>query len=154
MNKLFVLFLLFSLLQESVFATIIEGHNSEYAGEKLDFYQFADPVTKQKEFVFSLEFDGQGNCKTTIPVSKTTPLSCDFGIYKGMLFMGHSLGIESHERPYVSPYEEKILETGMVVCIEVPHRGTYVFNCEDEYLITQDGYKILTPHTSSGLEQV
>lgn len=103
MNKLFVLFLLFSLLQESVFATIIEGHNSEYAGEKLDFYQFADPVTKQKEFVFSLEFDGQGNCKTTIPVSKTTSVFCDFGIYKGMLFLEPDKSIKL----LLPPFREK-----------------------------------------------
>ena len=74
--------------------------------------------------------------------------------YKGMLLMGHSLGIESHERPYISPDEEKTLEPGMVLCLEVPHKGTYVFNCEDEYLITQDGYKIMTARTSSRLKQV
>ena len=75
-------------------------------------------------------------------------------IYMGMLLMGHSIGIESHERPYVSPYEERILEPGMVICLEVPHKGNYVFNCEDEYLITENGYELITPHTSSKLRQV
>lgn len=87
MNKLVALFFLFLLFHESVSATIIEGQNLEYSGKKLDFYRYSDPITKQDIFVFSLEFDSKGNFKTNVPVSKSMYVFCNFGIYRGMLFV-------------------------------------------------------------------
>ena len=76
--------------------------------------------------------------------------------YGRRLFMGHSIGLEDHERPYITPYTEDILKPGMVMCIEVPYykaRG-YGFNLEDEYLITEDGHKLLTSRISRDMPQV
>jgi hypothetical protein len=67
-------------------ATKIEGKNKEYAGKKLDFFRFSDPVTQEKIHVFSLEADREGNFSTDVKVDQTTFVICDFGIYRGMLF--------------------------------------------------------------------
>ncbi len=66
--------------------------------------------------------------------------------YGRRVFMGHSHGIEVHERPYISPTTPETLKPGMVMCVEVPYYvlGGNSFQLEDEYLITEDGYKRLS----------
>jgi len=66
--------------------------------------------------------------------------------YKRRLFMGHSIGLEVHERPYIEPLTEETLRKGMVICLEVPWytAGGYAYNVEDEYLITEDGHRLLS----------
>lgn len=67
--------------------------------------------------------------------------------YPRRIFLGHSTGIETHERPYITPYTHDVLVPGMVMCMEVPYymAGGYAFNVEDEYLITEDGHELLSP---------
>ncbi len=69
------------------FATKIEGKNKEYAGKKLEFFRFADPVTQEKIYVFTLEPDQDGNFSAEVKVNQTTFVFSDFGIYRGMLFL-------------------------------------------------------------------
>jgi peroxiredoxin len=85
MNKSFLIILLFIKLTST--ATIIEIHSPEYSGEELRFFRYSDPVTKNKILSFSLQIDQNGDCKEDIPVNNTTFLFCDFGIYRGMLFL-------------------------------------------------------------------
>ncbi len=115
MHKLSVLFLLilFSFFAEA--STTIKCENLEYAGVKLDFFQYSDPVTKEAEFLFSLEFDETGNCNTTVNHKTTTYVFCDFGIYHGMLFLeaGETIDLRlpplreksfaDQKNPYFSP---------------------------------------------------
>ncbi len=80
-----ILILLFTL---PAVATIIEGKNTEYAGKKLEFFRYSDPVTLQKTPVFSIEPDEGGNFRTEVPeISNITFVFCDFGVYRGMLFL-------------------------------------------------------------------
>ncbi|MGL5189241.1 MAG: M24 family metallopeptidase [Cetobacterium sp.] len=71
--------------------------------------------------------------------------------------LGHSisLGPSTWEAPLITSSEERILEKGMILCVEVP---LYIkklggFNIEDMVLITEDGAEILsnlTPHFGAG----
>lgn len=59
---------------------------------------------------------------------------------------GHGLGIEIHEAPWVIKNETTILMPGMVITVEP---GIYIPNLggvriEDDVLVTNDGYQILT----------
>ncbi len=59
---------------------------------------------------------------------------------------GHGLGADVHEFPRVSPYCDIKLETGMVITVEP---GIYIPNLggvriEDDILVTDNGYKVLT----------
>jgi len=76
--------------------------------------------------------------------------------YGRRLFMGHSVGLEGHERPYITPFTEEVLKPGMVMCMEVPYyvAGGYGFNVEDEYLITQDGHQLLSGRIPRDMPQV
>jgi Xaa-Pro dipeptidase len=59
---------------------------------------------------------------------------------------GHGLGRETHEEPYISQYEETILEPGMTFTIEpgiyLPNRGGV--RIEDDIVVTKDGCISLT----------
>lgn len=59
---------------------------------------------------------------------------------------GHGIGVSGHEEPRLVPYNETVLEAGMVIMLEP---GTYIpgdtgCRLEDALLITADGTEILT----------
>ena len=60
--------------------------------------------------------------------------------------LGHGVGVEIHERPYLRPGNSEPLEPGMVVTIEpgiyIP--GLYGIRVEDMVLVTKKGARILT----------
>lgn len=60
--------------------------------------------------------------------------------------LGHGVGVEVHEEPYLRPGSKSILEPGMVVTVEpgfyIP--GLYGARIEDMVLITPRGRKVLT----------
>ncbi len=68
-----------------------------------------------------------------------------FGQYAGP-GLGHGVGIKLHEQPYIGPHCTETLQAGYVVTIEP---GLYMANyggvrLEDDVLITDDGYELLT----------
>ena len=64
-------------------------------------------------------------------------------------FMGHSVGLQIHEFPWLIGEEETITEPGMIFCVEIPgydipewrEMGSFP---EDMYLITEEGFENLT----------
>jgi peroxiredoxin len=87
MRLLLTLFFIF-LLQAASFASVtIQCDNPKYAGQKLSFYSYSDPVSSTTKPVFLLDFDKAGKCAVTIETAATQFVFCDFGIYRGMLFI-------------------------------------------------------------------
>ena len=85
-----LLFLLFFIIFVSVTcnaSVTIQCDNPKYAGQKLNFYSYSDPISSVTTMVFSLEFDKTGKCTKTIETQTTDFVFCDFGIYRGMLFI-------------------------------------------------------------------
>jgi Xaa-Pro aminopeptidase len=78
-----------------------------------------------------------------------------FGLYASLLtkagfecvapHVGHSLGLEVHEYPMLSPVEDCLLQENMVFCLEpVVFAHGRMFHMEDLIQITADGPKILS----------
>lgn len=68
-------------------ATIIKCNNSGYASKKLTFYKLSDPITQERIAAFSIQFDTNGKCSESINIKDTEYVFCDFGVYRGMLFL-------------------------------------------------------------------
>jgi len=70
--------------------------------------------------------------------------------------LGHSIsmGPQTAEAPFISPGEKRLLEEGMVLCVEVPCyvRGIGGFNLEDMVLVTAQGCEVLSSHCPHFME--
>jgi Xaa-Pro aminopeptidase len=60
--------------------------------------------------------------------------------------LGHSIGLDNHETPALSPYDTTVLEPGMVVTVEpgIYLPGVAGVRTEDVVVIGEDGCEILT----------
>lgn len=60
--------------------------------------------------------------------------------------VGHAIGLELYDDITLSPGDQRILEPGMVLCVEVPYYelGAGGFQIEDTIVVTPDGYDFLT----------
>ena len=60
--------------------------------------------------------------------------------------IGHSFGIEAHERPMIRPGEKQLLKAGMIINIEPMTRDSdgNLYHTEDLVLVTDDGHRLLT----------
>ena len=60
--------------------------------------------------------------------------------------IGHGLGLSSHERPFLAPWNQAALQEGMVLCVETPYYlwGVGGFAPEDQLVVTKDGYELMT----------
>lgn len=113
--RISLILLLFSLLPFFGFSTTIRCSNTEYAGKQLNFYKFTDPISGEKELAFTLEFDAAGKCDSDIKATQTIYTFCDFGIYRGMLFLEPNATLDlklppfrkksfaNQKNPYFSP---------------------------------------------------
>ena len=58
-------------------------------------------------------------------------------------FFAHGIGLSSHEKPFVTAFDEQILEEGMVLSMEpnTEVQGMTMFNLEHSVVVTKDGYE-------------
>jgi Xaa-Pro aminopeptidase len=144
------------LLKEGELVTIDFG--AQYKGYTADItrtFKVGD-VTDQKlleifEVVKEAQELGIKAVKPGVLASTIDKICRDYIISKGYgeYFVhgtGHGLGVEVHEEPYVTPISKDILQVGNVITVEpgiyIPNLGGTRF--EDDILVTNDGYEILS----------
>ncbi len=61
--------------------------------------------------------------------------------------LGHGIGLQFHEAPWLHPASEEVLEAGMTVAVEpaIYIEGWGGFRIEENLVITEDGCEIITP---------
>ncbi len=69
-----------------------------------------------------------------------------WGLSLNLPHIGHSLGLGLHEHPILNPFNETILEEGMVLAIEPVHRvgNGPIFHVEDLVEVTAGGGRVLS----------
>jgi hypothetical protein len=80
----FLLFIVESLVS---FSAAIRGYEPDYAGKKLVFKTYTDPVTKNETELFTLFIDPTGRFHKEIELDKITWCHSEFGVYKGLLML-------------------------------------------------------------------
>ncbi len=115
MHKITLLFLLLMAGIPVIGSTTISCTDLDYAGRKLNFYSYSDPVTKESNPAFILQFDNNGKSSATVNFKTTGFVFCDFDIYHGMLFIEpgkpvelllppvHKKSFADQKNPYFSP---------------------------------------------------
>ena len=60
--------------------------------------------------------------------------------------VGHGVGRDVHEPPFLSPVDDSIIQVGMVLAVEIALRisGLGSVNIEDEVLVTESGTELIT----------
>ncbi len=60
--------------------------------------------------------------------------------------VGHQIGVEVHENPWLRPENTETLQEGMVMCLEPKlwHAGEYYFRLEEMVLMGKNGAELLT----------
>ena len=107
--------------------------------------KYVDIYTKMcetQEEIFS-------HIRAGVPASELFRVCADGMTKRGLPFnlphIGHSLGIECHEFPMLSPVEDFALEENMVFNIEpVVMTEGRMFHFEDLVLVKKDGFEILS----------
>ena len=61
-------------------------------------------------------------------------------------FVGHGIGLSNHEPPYLTAFDNRPLELGMVINIEpnIEVPGMTMFNVEDTGVLTEEGFELFT----------
>jgi Xaa-Pro aminopeptidase len=64
---------------------------------------------------------------------------------------GHGVGVSGHEAPRIVPYNDEVLEEGMVIMLEpgIYLPGETGVRLEDGMLVVRDGVELLTHHDKS-----
>jgi Xaa-Pro aminopeptidase len=130
----------------------IIGTKARYHSDVARTAVVGDPTAEQQQ-VYDLLLGVHRRCLDALrPGALTTDV---YAIYRDAMdaaglppyhFVGHGLGITLHEDPFVNSLKPIALEPGMVLCIEplTLLEGRFGMQIEDEVLITDDGYELIT----------
>lgn len=132
------------------FGASVNGYRSDmtrsYVAGKPDVMQLALFQTVQQAQQAALAKVRAGiSAAELFFISDSTLQQSEFGRYAGP-GLGHGVGLQLHEQPFLSPNNPQPLQSGMIVTIEP---GLYLPNyggvrIEDDVLVTAQGYQQLT----------
>ncbi|MCF2857072.1 Xaa-Pro peptidase family protein [Pseudoalteromonas sp. SMS1] len=132
------------------FGAVINGYRSDMTRT----YVYGTPTDKQSAMFntvqqaqhSALENVKQGvDCETLNKIAHQVLASSAFAKYAGE-GLGHSLGLELHEQPFLKPNNSYLLKPGNVITIEpgiyIPSYGGV--RLEEDIVVTEQGYQCLT----------
>lgn len=87
MKKIIGLLLLLLFFFPCFAETIIYGNAKDYANSTIIFYKYSDRITYQKEKLFELEIDANGDFYASTNISTTTYTFATFGVYYAYFYI-------------------------------------------------------------------
>lgn len=103
------------------------------------------------DLVYLLLMDILKLLKPGVPVKKISNYASEYlkraGVSYGLFYdIGHGIGVEVHEKPYLSPKSDEILQENMVFCIEpgIYLEGFGGIRLEEVILITKNGAELIS----------
>jgi Xaa-Pro dipeptidase len=130
----------------------IDGYRSE-----LERTMIVGPPTPEQERAFdamlalqsrAVEVMAPGVTAGEVELA-TVSLAEELGVQDGLRHhVGHSIGLEGHEAPFLDRGDEAVLEPGMVFTVEpgVYVKGLGGFRHSDTVVITEDGCRVMTEY--------
>ena len=131
----------------------------DFLGQKSGYYHdicrmgiIGEPTEEHKQ-IWAAIVEGRKIVHEQIKAGANTKVIYDsyrkYSVEKGLMpinFVGHGLGLGVHEEPYIGRYKEIILKPNMVLCVEPIHviPNKVGFQLEDEVLVTENGFELLT----------
>ena len=135
-------------------STILHGYWSDscatyYAGEPTD-KQVAMHHTIEEALAYAISLIKPGAVARDID-QKVRKFIEDAGYPVYGHHTGHAVGVTGHEAPRIVPYNEEVLEPGMVILLEpgIYYPGETGVRLEDAVLVTPTGAEVLTHHDKS-----
>jgi Xaa-Pro dipeptidase len=143
--------------------TTVEGYQSDVTRTTV-FGKPSDQIAKAYEIVrkaqdAALEAARAGRlCGTVDDAARAVVANAGYGPdYKFLTHrLGHGIGLDGHEHPYLVRGSRTVLESGMTFSNEpgIYVRGEFGLRCEDVMAITQDGpAQLLTKNFAVSLEK-
>lgn len=108
-----------------------------------EFLKIYDAVLKTQKTVKENIRPGI-KCSSLYKIGKIEMKNCGFSLF--LPYIGHGVGKDLHELPYLTEFNESVLKAGMVITIEIYYVNedyTIAVNLEDQLLITDSGYEDL-----------
>lgn len=141
------------IARDSIVSVDVGCIHRDYAGDKFHVYAFGDPPPRAFEVHGGLDRVNAALLDSLRPGISGADL---FGLGRARMeneglemagaFIGHGIGIDIHETPYLAPIDPTPLEAGMVIVLEAGTRVADLghFCSEITCLIEPDGIRPLT----------
>ena len=141
------------IVPDSVVSVDVGCIHRDYAGDKFHVYAFGDPPPRAFEVHGALDRVNAALLDALRPGLSGAELFRlgrsrmeGEGLEMAGAFVGHGIGIDIHETPYLAPVDPTPLEAGMVIVLEAGTRVAELghFCSEITCLIEPDGVRLLT----------
>jgi Xaa-Pro aminopeptidase len=139
--------------------TVVDGYLSDLT-RTIHLGKAPDGFRKIYEIVFEAQRRAEAEirpgmtCREADSIARDYIGAAGYGDHFGHS-LGHSIGLDNHERPGLSPFDDAVLEPGVVTTVEpgIYLGGKYGVRLEDMIVVTDGGCEVLSS-SRKGLVEV
>jgi len=123
-----------------------------YSGDMFRTFSFGEPTEEAVKIHKALDEVNTKVIESIRPGIKASDLfkigaesMRERGLFLTLDFVGHSIGLDIHEPPFLAPHDNTVLETNMILVVEIGTRSIEIGNfcSEITVLLKDDGCEVL-----------